>query len=240
VLDWINPEERRNVRDSLLLLLESLETLNLIFFFQDGMINFNRDRVLDQGRRRVMGFLNKVIAILVQIATLLENTSLLNLSFATIIVLRGYIGILVYLVGVSRSTLTVAWRLGIEMSDQDYDRVAGRLGLSITEEDLDFRVPAQLTTHDLNWDAVIGKDSEFRLKDPFRERLDRIHNTMARWKPSMLWELGYSGYGGNDIVGVGAFYAVAVAAVLTVVVVVLAILQTYVAFKTLHLAEKGA
>jgi hypothetical protein len=34
VLDWINPEERRNVRDSLLLLLESLETLNLIFFFK--------------------------------------------------------------------------------------------------------------------------------------------------------------------------------------------------------------
>jgi len=81
---------------------------------------------------------------------------------------------------------------------------------------------------------LIHADAPFRLNNPFKYRLDELYTKLEKWKPASFWELRYAGYGGFDPVGVGAFYAVGGALILTIIIVALASAQTYAAFKMLN------
>ena len=87
--------------------------------------------------------------------------------------------------------------------------------------------------------SLLNSDSQFRLNDPFKDRLDQLYEILENWKPANFWELRYAGYGAHDPVGTGAFYAAWGAAILTIIIVALAGAQTYAAFQTLALARGG-
>jgi ABC-type transporter Mla maintaining outer membrane lipid asymmetry permease subunit MlaE len=68
---------------------------------------------------------------------------------------------------------------------------------------------------------------------PFKERVDKLQQTLKDWRPETIWQLRYSGYGGVDPVGLYAFYFATIFGILTIMGLAGTGAQTFAAFNAL-------
>jgi len=86
------------------------------------------------------------------------------------------------------------------------------------------------------WERLVSPDNQTRIRQRglFREPLEKLHEELRSWKPRMIREMGYSGYGSVDPVGLYAFYFATLLGIVTFAGLVMTAAQTYTTFKALH------
>ena len=81
--------------------------------------------------------------------------------------------------------------------------------------------------------GFVHPEGFLRIRSPFRERLDMLHDTLHNWKPQTIWEMRYSGYGGVDPITRYAFWFSTIFGVVAILGFASSVLSTYASFKQL-------
>lgn len=113
-------------------------------------------------------------------------------------------------------------------------KIGKRIGVPKLEDVLLQSGIVELRGVAFDWTRIMLHSHFFRSMDPFKYRLDKLHETLVTWKPTTIWEMRYRGYGSVDPVGLYAFYFATIVGVVALVGAVLTLVQTYASLKQLE------
>jgi len=121
-------------------------------------------------------------------------------------------------------------RLRLRHSSLD---IARRLKINIPEAEMRAHIAPYIEQGGGSLASFVDRHSVMRNCYPFKERVDKLQQTLTDWRPETIWQLRYSGYGGVDPVGLYAFYFATIFGILTIMGLAATGAQTYAAFKAL-------
>jgi hypothetical protein len=121
-------------------------------------------------------------------------------------------------------------RLRLRYSSLD---IARRLKINIPEAEMRAHIAPYIEQGGGSLSSFVDRHSVMRNCYPFKERVDKLQQTLKDWRPETIWQLRYSGYGGVDPVGLYAFYFAAIFGLLTIMGLAATGAQTFAAFKAL-------
>jgi hypothetical protein len=106
--------------------------------------------------------------------------------------------------------------------------IARRINVQLSEPEARKEANLILGTHLEDWGGLLDTCG------PFWERILKVNATLKDWKPSTVWEMRYSGYGGVDPVGRYAFYFAIIFGLITMFGLGVTVAQTFASFKAIE------